>query len=99
MKYIRTLALLLSVAMLTILLASTAFLVYHADHECNGDHAHCLICEQISLCTQHQKTIALAVVTALLGSLLLGFARSETRREAPLWARETLVTCKVKLSN
>lgn len=97
MKHTRALALLLSAAMLLVLLASTAFVVSHADHDCCGDN--CLICEQINVCTQHLKTVSLAAAAALLFAALLRFARASLPAPAPCMARQTLITCKVKLTN
>ena len=42
MKRTRTLALFMAAAMLLVLLASTAFVVSHADHDCDG--ACCITC-------------------------------------------------------
>ena len=97
MKHTRVLALLLSAAMLLVLLASTAFVVSHADHDCCGDN--CLICEQINVCTQHLKTVSLAAAAELLFAAFLRFARASLPTPAPSMARQTLITCKVKLTN
>ena len=98
MKQTRAVAILLSAVMLSILLASAVFVAIHADHECDGAH-HCLICEQISLCTHLQKTIASVAVTTLIFALVLGVFAALGQMSAPVWARDTLVTYKVKLSN
>ena len=97
MKHTRVLALLLSAAMLLVLLASTAFVVSHADHDCCGDN--CLICDQINVCTQHLKTVSLAAAAELLFAAFLRFARASLPTPAPSMARQTLITCKVKLTN
>ena len=97
MKHTRALALLLSAALLLVLLASTAFVVSHADHDCCGDN--CLICEQINFCTQHLKTVSLAAAAALLFAAFLRFARASLPASAPCMTRQTLITCKVKLTN
>ena len=97
MKHIRALALFLSAAMLLVLLASTAFVVSHADHDCQGDD--CLVCQQINFCTQHLKTVSLAVAAALLFAAFLRVARAGLPAPAPCLARQTLITCKVKLTN
>ena len=98
MKPIRCLALILSVAMLTILLASSVFVVSHADHDCDREHHHCLICEQISLCTQHLKTISSAVAAPLMLAAALGIVLVTVPYFVPVRVRGTLVTCKVKLT-
>ena len=97
MKRIRTLALFMAAAMLLVLLASTAFVASHADHDCDG--ACCLTCQQIRLCTQHMKTVSLAAAAALLFAAFLRFARANLPYPAPGAARQTLITCKVKLTN
>ena len=97
MKHTRALALLLSAVLLLVLLASTAFVVSHADHDCCGDN--CLICEQINVCTQHLKTVSLAAAAVQLFGAFLRFARASLPAPAPCMARQTLITCKVKLTN
>ena len=97
MKQTRALALLLSAAMLLVLLASTTFMASHADHDCTGDT--CLICQQINVCTQHLKTVSLAVAAALLFAAFLCLARASMPSAAPCMTRQTLITCKVKLTD
>ena len=97
MKRIRTLALFMAAAMLLVLLASTAFVVCHADHDCDG--ACCLTCQQISLCTQHLKTVAAAAAAFLLLAMVLGRPGALPLLPPPATARRTLVAQKVKLTN
>ena len=97
MKRIRTLAILMAAAMLLVLLASTAFVVCHADHDCDG--TCCLTCQQIKLCTQHMKTVAAAAAVFLLPAMALGRPGALPLIPAPATARRTLVAQKVKLTN
>ena len=97
MKHTRALALLLSAALLLVLLASTAFVAAHADHDCQGDG--CLVCQQLNICTEHLKIVSLAAAAALLFAALLRFARESLPAPAPCVVRRTLITCKVKLTN
>ena len=97
MKRTRTLAFFVAAAMLLVLLASTAFVVSHADHDCDGDC--CLTCQQISLCTQHLKTVAAAAAALLLPAMVLGRPGALPLLPAPETARRTLVAQKVKLTN
>ena len=96
MKRIRTLALIMAAAMLLVLLASTAFVVSHADHDCDG--TSCLTCQQISLCTRHMETVAAAAVFLLL-AMVLGRPGALPLLPPPATARRTLVAQKVKLTN
>ena len=97
MKRTRTLAILMAAAMLLVLLASTAFVVCHADHDCDG--TCCLTCQQIRLCTQHMKTVAAAAAVFLLPAMVLGRPGALPLLPAPEMARRTLVAQKVKLTN
>ena len=97
MKQIRPLAILMAAAMLFVLLASTAFVVSHADHDCDG--TCCLTCQQIRLCTQHMKTVAAAAATILLLAMVLRRPGALPLLPAPAMARRTLVAQKVKLTN
>ena len=97
MKRTRTLAILMAAAMLLVLLASTAFVASHADHDCDG--TCCLTCRQISLCAQHMKTVAAAAAVFLLLAMVLRQPGALPLFPAPETARRTLVAQKVKLTN
>ena len=97
-KRTRILSALLAAAVALVLLSSALYLITRADHDCCGG-PDCAVCQQLSVCVQALRSLALAAgtVSAVLG---LGRAASQTAPVSVRPARRrSLVSLKVKLTD
>ena len=93
----RTLALLLSFAVIFFLLSSSAFIVIHADHDCIGEG--CEICEILCICAERLQQLVITFVLIMLVAAASTFFCGCVADFVFSLTSHTLVSLKVKLSN
>lgn len=96
-KTVRLTALMLAIAVFSVMLLSVAFIIIQADHECLSEN--CLLCCQLAACQDCLKVLLLAWITIILA---LAAIRA-TAAYLPVYASgqsvRSLITLKVKLSD
>lgn len=96
MKYRRGIAWTLVIAVLSVMVFASVFIVANADHHCHGEH--CQVCHEIDLCLAALDTLAVTGLAVFTISLLSRIAAVRTVERAKRRPHPTLITLKVKLS-
>lgn len=96
-KRLRVSAAVLAALAAVVLLASSLFIVSHAEHDCAG--RDCSVCEQMRVCAQALKTLSTAAAVTALCAVRGVSARAVSACAVPARAPSTPISLRVKLSN
>ncbi|KSV59207.1 hypothetical protein [Acetivibrio ethanolgignens] len=94
-KHNRFFCILLATTVVFVLLLSVACIAVEADHDCQGED--CPICQQISICENILKNLALAGSATAFGAVLLYILYKAIQSYTENLQKITLVSLKVEL--
>ncbi len=92
----RIIALIILVAILSVMLLSIAYILEHSGHECTG--SKCPICAAIEQCCDNLKILDTAITACILVFLFMRVVKSE-QCVSLVYFNNSLISQKVRMNN